>query len=272
MTPEAEAAAYIRERIHSSPEAAIVLGSGLGGLADAAEGATAIPYKEIPHFPVSTAPGHAGRLVAGRVSGRSVIMMQGRFHFYEGYSGLELSFAPRVLRALGAQVFILTNAAGGVNLSFAPGDLMLISDHINLTGQNPLRGQESLAFGPRFPDMSNVYDPELRALARRCAQDQNTVLREGVYAWFTGPSFETPAEIRMARTLGADAVGMSTVPEAIAGVHCGMRVIGISLIANMAAGILPQPITSEEVITISQEKGPKLSSLITGILAGMTTA
>ena len=251
------------------PRAALVLGSGLGGLAEELQGAEAIPYGDVPRFPVSTAPGHAGRLVAGMLSGLPVIMMQGRFHCYEGYPASMLSFAPRVLHALGAGILILTNAAGGVNLSYAPGDFMLISDHINMTGESPLRDGESLAFGPRFLDMSNVYDPGLRDLARRCAGELRIAVREGVYAWFAGPSFETPAEIRMARILGADAVGMSTVPEAIAGAHCGMKVTGISLIANMAAGILPQPITAEEVMTISQERGPKLAALIKGLLSGL---
>ncbi len=266
--PEARAADYVRSRIDAPPEIALVLGSGLGGIEDELQEAVAIPYADIPHFPVSTAPGHAGRLVAGTLGGRRVIVMQGRFHFYEGYSSAMLCFAPRVLHALGARILVLTNAAGGVNLSYAPGDLMLISDHINLAGENPLMGQESPSFGPRFPDMSNVYDAALRALAVGAATKLGITIHQGVYAWFNGPSFETSAEIRMARALGADAVGMSTVPEAIAGAQCGMRIMGISLIANMAAGILPQPITASEVISISQEKGPTLSSLLSGILRG----
>ncbi len=271
MTREdvAEAAEHIGSRIGVRPQAALVLGSGLGGLAEEMHGSEAVPYSSIPHFPVSTAPGHAGRLVAGTLSGLPVIVMQGRFHSYEGYPAPDLCFAPRVLHALGAGVLILTNAAGGVNLAYAPGDFMLISDHVNLTSESPLRGEDSLAFGPRFPDMSNVYDPGLRALARRLATQLGISLQEGVYAWFAGPSFETPAEIRMARVLGADAVGMSTVPEAVAGAHCGMRVMGISLIANMAAGILPQPITAEEVIAISQEKGPKLAALIKALITAL---
>ena len=264
--PEAEAADYVRSRIGAPPEVALVLGSGLGGLAEELEGAVAITYADIPHFPVSTAPGHAGRLVAGTLSGRSVIVMQGRFHFYEGYAATELCFAPRVLSAIGAGILILTNAAGSVNLSYVPGDLMIISDHVNLAGENPLRGQTSLSFGARFPDMADVYDAGLRALAVGRARELGISVHEGVYAWFAGPSFETPAEIRMARVLGADAVGMSTVPEAIAGAHCGMRVMGVSLIANTAAGIMPQPITASEVISISKEKGPKLFSLLKGIL------
>ncbi|MGA2762713.1 MAG: purine-nucleoside phosphorylase [Spirochaetia bacterium] len=264
-----EAADYAGSRIGGPPEVALVLGSGLGGLAEELEGAVAIPYGDIPHFPVSTAPGHAGRLVAGRLSGRSVVAMQGRFHFYEGYQASELSFAPRVLRRLGARVLVLTNAAGGVNLSFSPGDFMLLSDHLNLTGQNPLIGGESTAFGPLFPDQSNVYDQALRARVRRSAREEGVVLREGIYGWFAGPCFETPAEIRMARYFGADAVGMSTVPEAIAGAHCGMRVMGISLIANMAAGILPQPITAEEVLAISGERGPRFAALLKRFLQNL---
>lgn len=267
--PEADAADYIRLRIAASPRIALVLGSGLGGLAEGMEDAVAIPYGDIPHFPVPTAPGHAGRLLSGRVSGRSVIMMQGRFHSYEGHPASALCFVPRVLKLLGCGILVLTNAAGGVNPSFAPGDIMLITDHINLALESPLRGQESLSFGPRFPDMSRVYDPALRACALRSAREQRISVREGVYAWFAGPSFETPAEIRMARVLGADAVGMSTVPEAIAGAQCGMRVMGVSLIANMAAGMLAQPITEEEVLAVSREKGPDLSRLIRGLLAGV---
>ncbi len=264
-----EAAKHVAAKISARPRVALVLGSGLGGLAEELQGAVAIPYGDIPHFPVSTAPGHAGRLLYGTLSGQGVIVMQGRFHSYEGYTAAQLSFAPRVLRALGAGILILTNAAGGVNRSFAPGDLMLIADHINLAGENPLRGEESPEFGPRFPDMSTAYDPALRSIARRCAQEQQTRLHEGIYAWFAGPSFETPAEIRMARVLGADAVGMSTVPEAIAGAQCGMRVMGISLIANMAAGILPQPITAEEVIAVTRAQGPKIASLLRAIVGSV---
>ncbi len=266
QTPETEAADFIGSRMAAEPEIALVLGSGLGGLAEDLGEAVVIPYEQIPHFPLATAPGHAGRLVAGKMSGRSVVVMQGRFHYYEGHPASALCFAPRVLKKLGARILVLTNAAGGVNLSFAPGDFMLITDHINLTQENPLRGPESLAFGPRFPDMCQVYDPDLRVSALECARELRITLRQGVYAWFAGPSFETPAEIRMARALGADAVGMSTVPEAVAGAHCGLRVMGISLIANMAAGILPQPITAEEVLAISREKAPVFSSLIRALV------
>lgn len=261
-----EAAAYLRARVGEVPKLALVLGSGLGGLADEVEEAVVVPYGEIPHFPVSTAPGHAGRLVAGRLAGRRVLVMQGRFHFYEGHPMERVAFPVRVFRALGVEKLFLTNAAGGANLGYAPGDFMVISDHINLTGQNPCIGPNDDSTGLRFFDMSKAYDPELRAIAHRAGKELGLELREGVYAWFTGPSFETPAEIRMARTLGADAVGMSTVPEVIAAVHCGLRVLGISCVTNMAAGILDQPITGDEVLEISARRRPEFSALVRRIV------
>ncbi len=261
------AAEHLRRRLPSIPKTALVLGSGLGPLADAVEEGLYLPYGEIPHFPASTAPGHAGRLVYGLLDGKPLLLMQGRFHYYEGHPMERIAFPVRVLRALGVERLILTNAAGGANPGFAPGDIMLITDHLNLTGQNPLIGPNDDGLGTRFPDMSHVYDPGLIAAAAAVAAELGQELRRGVYAWFTGPSFETPAEIRMARVLGADAVGMSTVPEAIAARHCGLRVLGISCITNLAAGMLDQPITGEEVLEISARCRDRFSALIRKIIA-----
>lgn len=262
-----KAADFILGRIGEAPRMALVLGSGLGGLADELESPVAIPYAEIPGFPVSTAPGHAGRLVAGRLGGKRVLVMQGRFHFYEGHPLERVVFPVRVFRTMGVERLFLTNAAGGANPAFAPGDFMAISDHINLTGQNPCIGPNDESLGLRFFDMSKAYSPALRDIARTAAKGLGLGLHEGVYAWFTGPSFETPAEIRMARTLGADAVGMSTVPEVIAASHCGLEVLGVSCITNMAAGILDQPITGEEVLEISAKRRPEFSALVRAIVA-----
>ena len=257
-----EAADFISATIGTRPRLAVILGSGLGALADQAGHAVAIPYADIPRFPVSTAPGHAGRLVSGSLAGKPVLFMQGRFHFYEGHPLERIAFPIRVLRRLGIEYLVVTNAAGGVNSAFSVGDLMLMTDHINLCGPNPLAGPNDERIGPRFPDMSRAYDPMLRECALRAAAGLGLALRSGVYAWFAGPSFETPAEIRMARILGADAVGMSTVPEVIAAVHCGIMVLGISCITNMAAGVLNQPITTEEVLEISERKRPELAALV----------
>ena len=280
-----KAAELLEAKLGKAPRVALVLGSGLGALADELSEAVALPYAEIPGFPVSTAPGHAGRFVKGKLdtldaldtrgvtdstarAGKvPVVMMQGRFHCYEGWDAGQIAFPIRVLRRWGVEILVLTNAAGGVNLSFHPGDFMLIRDHINLSGRNPLVGSNDERIGPRFTDMTKAYDPELRALAHKAAGECGIALQEGVYAWFLGPSFETPAEIRMARTLGADAVGMSTVPEVIAAAHCGMRVLGISCITNMAAGILDQPITGDEVIEISRRRQPDFSALMRGIVS-----
>lgn len=269
MTNQAiqEAAEHLRRRIGEVPKMALVLGSGLGILANELQDAMAIPYGEIPHFPASTAPGHAGRLVVGKLEGKPILVMQGRFHYYEGYSLDRVTFPVRVFKALGMERLFLTNASGGANAAFAPGDFMVMSDHINFTGQNPLIGPNDNQLGPRFFDLSRAYDPELRAIAHRAARDLGLVLREGVYAWFAGPSFETPAEVRMARLLGADAVGMSTVPEVIVAAHCGLRVLGISCITNMAAGILDQPITSDEVFEISLRRAPEFSAFVRRIVA-----
>jgi purine-nucleoside phosphorylase len=262
-----KAAEFILSRTGEAPRMALVLGSGLGALAEELESPIAIPYAEIPGFPVSTAPGHAGRLVAGRLEGKRVLMMQGRFHHYEGHPMERIVFPVRTFRAMGVERLFLTNAAGGANPGFEPGDFMAISDHINLTGQNPCIGPNDEAMGLRFFDMTKAYSPALRAVAKEAARGLGIKLHEGVYAWFTGPSFETPAEIRMARTLGADAVGMSTVPEVIAAVHCGLEVLGISCITNLAAGILDQPISGAEVLEISARRRPEFSALVRRIVA-----
>ncbi len=242
------AADYIRSRTSQIPTVGLILGSGLGDFADTLEDAVRIPYGEIPHFPVSTAPGHSGNLVIGTKCGVCVAALQGRIHYYEGHSMQTITLPVRVLAALGVTNLVLTNACGGVNTAFQPGDLMLLSDHINYSGANPLIGANLEGFGPRFPDMSDLYTASLRRAIREKAAEAGIPLREGVYAMYSGPNYETPAEIRMFRILGADAVGMSTVPEALVAGHCGMRVVGVSCITNMAAGVLPQKLTHNEVI------------------------
>ncbi|MCD7821484.1 MAG: purine-nucleoside phosphorylase [Clostridiales bacterium] len=251
------------------PKVAMVLGSGLGYLAEKVEDPIAVPFYAIPYFRRSTAPGHAGRLVFGKLDGQNVAVMQGRFHHYEGYSFEEVTFPIRVLRLLGAETLIVTNAAGCVNESWEAGDLMLISDHIKLTLDSPLCGPNLPEFGPRFPDSTYNYTPALRDLAHQVAQEQGIPMREGVYLYLPGPQYETPAEIRAARVLGADAVGMSTVPEVIVARHCGMQVLGVTLLTNMAAGILDQPLTEEEVLTAAQEGKEKFSGLVRGCLEKM---
>ena len=263
-----ESAAYIRGKIGSfCPKVAMVLGSGLGFLGDIVENAIAIPYSEIPHFKASTAPGHKGQLVFGTLSGQNVAVMQGRMHHYEGYSFDDVSYAVRVLRLLGSDTLIVTNAAGCVNTAWKAGDLMLITDHLKLGSDSPLRGENIPEFGVRFPDMSHVYSPRLREVARKVSARQGVLLREGVYHYFHGPQYETPAEIRAIRVLGADAAGMSTVPEAIVANHCGMEILGFSLLSNMAAGILDQPLTEEEVLEAAAAAREQFSGLVLGCLA-----
>ena len=264
-----EAAEYLRARLPARPDLALVLGSGLGGLADRIEDPVYIPYGQIPHFPVSTAPGHAGRFVFGRLSGRMVLCMQGRFHYYEGHDMAAIALPVRVLKALGCRALVLTNAAGGVNWDFSVGDFMLITDHINFMGANPLRGENDDAIGPRFCDMTHVYTPEFQQTARQVAAQQGITLREGVYLGYMGPSFETPAEIRAFRTLGADAVGMSTVPEAIAASHCGLPVLGASLITNMAAGMAGKRLSGDEVIEIANQRGPVFQDFIRTVVGAL---
>ncbi len=264
-----DAAADKVRAVLGTAEIGIILGSGLGDYAEALENPTKLPYGEIPGFPVPTVAGHAGMLLCGMLHGKRVMMMQGRFHYYEGYSMKDVTLPVRVIQRVGVKTLIVTNACGGINLSFAPGDLMVISDMFSLTGQNPLTGPNLDALGPRFPDMSCAFDRELRALAHACAEAQGFELREGVYAQMTGPCYETPAEIRMLRTLGADAVGMSTVPEVIAARHGGMRVLGISCVANMAAGILDQPLSHAEVTETAGRVKGRFKALLDGVIKGM---
>ncbi len=243
-----KSADYIRQRLPGTPEIAVVLGSFLGPFTDAIEDPVVIDYRDIPNFLVSTVNGHAGKLIYGTVAGRRVICMSGRFHSYEGYDFEQLVIPVRVFRLLGAKALILTNAAGAVNAEYRPGDVMIVSDHIKLTGASPLRGKNVDEFGPRFFDVTRMYTPGLRALARDCAEGSGLRVHEGVYMFFTGPQYETPAEIRAARLLGADAVGMSTVTEALTAAHCGMPLLCLSVMTNMAAGVLDQPLTTEEVL------------------------
>ena len=265
-----ESADFLREKLNGFvPEALLVLGSGLGFLGDTVDAPIFVDYSTIPHFRASTAPGHKGRFVFGTLRGRRVAVMQGRMHCYEGYSMEEAAYAVRVLRLLGADKLIVTNAAGAINTDFAAGDLMLITDHIRLFDFGPLRGPNMEEFGTRFPDMSAVYTPRLQALARSVAKEQGLSLREGVYMYFPGPQFETPAEIRAARVLGADAAGMSTVPEVIVAGHCGYEILGVTLCANMAAGVLPQPLSGEEVNEMAEASAPRFSALILGCLEKM---
>jgi purine-nucleoside phosphorylase len=264
-----EAADFLRSRIGTAPEVAVVLGSGLGAFADRLREARVLPYEQIPHWPASRVPGHAGRLVVGESAGRRVAALAGRVHFYEGHDMGTVCLAVRVMGRLGVRVLVLTNAAGGVNTGFAKGALMVIDDHINLLGANPLIGPNDERFGPRFPDMTEVYSRRLRELAVRTAAGRGLAVARGVYAALTGPSFETPAEIRYLRGIGADAVGMSTVPEAIAARHMGLEVLGISCITNMAAGVLPQPLGHEEVIETTARVGDQFIGLLEGIVEGM---
>jgi purine-nucleoside phosphorylase len=267
-----EAATTVVYRIPQQPKLAIVLGSGLGLLADEVVNGVSIPYSEIPHFPVSTAPGHAGRLIVGTFEGVPVAMMSGRVHLYEGYSTQQVVFPIRLSRMLGVETLIVTNAAGGVNPRFSSGALMLITDHINLTGHNPLVGPNDGRFGARFPDMTEVYALELRAMAQRAASQTGVPLEEGIYLGLLGPTYETPAEVRMVRMLGGDAVGMSTVLEAIAANHMGMRVLGISCITNMAAGMLPQKLNHEEVMETASRVSGQLAALLHSIVADYDSA
>ena len=258
-----ESAAAIRSKIGEfTPEVAMVLGSGLGYLGDLVENAVAVPYGEIPHFKVSTAPGHKGQLVFGVLNGKKVAVMQGRMHHYEGYSYEEVSYAVRVLHLLGCEKLIVTNAAGCVNTAWKAGDLMLITDQIKIFMESPLRGENISEFGPRFPDSSHLYTPELQQVARKAAEKLGIALREGVYMYFPGPQYETPAEIRLARIVGADAVGMSTAPEVITAAHCGMQVLGFTLLSNMAAGILDQPLSEQEVLDAAAAAREEFSKLV----------
>jgi purine-nucleoside phosphorylase len=262
----AEAVRAVQARMTLAPDVAVILGTGLGGLADEMRIATRIPYEEIPGFPLSSVESHAGRLLLGTLGGRQVVAMQGRFHRYEGYSLQQIAFPVRVLHALGARLLVVSNAGGGMHPLWSPGELMLIADHINLLGDNPLVGPNDDRLGPRFPDMSEPYDARLRALARAVALEQGIPLREGVYVAVSGPSLETRAEYRMLRALGADVVGMSTVPEVIAAVHAGMRVLGVSIITDQCLPDALEPATLERIVAVARAAEPKLATLIRGVL------
>ncbi len=265
-----QAAEYIASQTAHRPRVILVLGSGLGDYADQIADADRIPYGEIPGFATSTVPGHKGQLVLGTHRGIEVAVMQGRLHFYEGYRQDEITLPLRVLRLLGAEIVLLTNASGGINLDFAPGDLMLIDDHINFSGTSPLMGENDERFGPRFPDMSQAYDAELKQMMLRVATQTGVAMQRGVYMMFTGPQFETPAEIRFARTIGADAAGMSTVPEVIIARHCGLRICAVSCITNMAAGILDQPLTHQEVMETGERVKETFGRLVDGFLSALS--
>ncbi|WP_455581816.1 purine-nucleoside phosphorylase [Dysosmobacter sp.] len=263
-----QAAQALAARLGSfRPRILLILGSGLGTMADTVDNPLHVPYDEVPHMKRSTAPDHKGRFVFGHLGGQDVAVMQGRLHTYEGWSFADVSFPVRVLRLLGAEALVVTNAAGAVNTAFSAGDIMLITDHIKFFGASPLCGPNLDAFGPRFPDMSAVYTPALRDIARQAARALDIPLREGVYMFFPGPQYETPAEVRSVRALGADVVGMSTVPEAITAAHCGMKVLGFTLCTNMAAGVLDQPLSGEEVIAAGEAAGPRFSALVRSCLA-----
>ena len=265
-----DAAAAVRDRAPGAvPDVAIVLGSGLGDFANRLQNATTIPYGELPHWPASKVIGHDGKLVVGGLAGRRVAALSGRAHFYEGHDLRTVSFAARVIGRLGVKVLILTNAAGGINPALTPGTLMVMDDHINFLGSNPLVGPNEDAFGARFPDMSEVYSKRLRGIADDVARQQGLAIGHGVYVAVHGPSYETPAEIRAFRAIGADAVGMSTVPEAIVARHMGVEVLGISCITNAAAGVLPQPLNHSEVMEVAQRVRGAFAALLEGIIAGL---
>lgn len=270
----AQAAAFVRSQTRQQPQVGLVLGSGLSGLADAVSGAERIAFSRIPHFPVSTVEGHEGALVIGQLQGQDVLVMQGRVHFYEGYSMQQVTLPIRLMQRLGVHTLILTNAAGGINPTFRAGDLMLITDHINLigmAGQNPLRGPNDPTFGPRFPSMTRVYDAQLRSLTLATAARLQIPLRQGVYMCLAGPSFETPADIRFLRAIGADAVGMSTVPEAVVARHAELRVLGISTISNMAIDSIDSEAetTHQEVLETGKLVVPRLTALLQALLANL---
>lgn len=260
---------YVLDRAGFVPEIAVILGSGLSPLGAAVEDPVIIPYSDIPNWLVSTVPGHEGKLILGTIAGRKIVCMSGRFHTYEGYDPEELTGPVRLFKLLGCRAVIATNAAGGVNTSYKPGDIMIISDHIKLTGDSPLRGANIDAFGPRFFDASRIYTPELRSVARALAENSGLTFHEGVYFFMPGPQFETPAEIRAIRLLGGDAVGMSTVTEALTAAHCGMPFLAFSVITNMAAGILEQPLTHTEVIETAEAIRDRLTAYVKNVIAAI---
>lgn len=267
-----KAAAYCQGQTKIRPRVALVLGSGLGDYAERMENADIVPYEQVPGFPLSTVEGHKAQLVFGVLFGVPVAIMQGRYHFYEGYTQQQVTMPIRVLREMGAEVLFLTNAAGGINESYRPGDLMLIDDHLNFSGTSPLIGENVAEQGLRFPDMSQAYDRALKEKLLRAAKTVGVPLRRGVYMMFTGPQFETPAEIRFGRAIGADAAGMSTVPEAIVGRHCGLRVCGVSCITNMAAGLLDQPLTHTEVMETGEKVKDSFAALVDAFIGELAKA
>jgi purine-nucleoside phosphorylase len=265
----AEATRAVRARWAGRPAVGIILGTGLGALARDIQAEATIPYTELPHFPQSTAPGHAGELVCGTLAGKSVVAMSGRFHAYEGYSPRQITFPVRVLKALGCDTLIVSNACGGLNPQFAKGDLMVIDDHINLMGDNPLIGPNDDRLGDRFPDMSRPYDPELMALARRAALEEKVVCHQGVFVAVPGPNLETRAEYRFLRAIGADVVGMSTVPEVIVAVHSKLRVLGFSVITDMCLPDALQPVSLEEILAVANEAEAKLRRVVRRVLGAL---
>jgi len=265
-----EASGYIKAKIGNSPEIGLILGSGLGDLADEIEAPVVIDYKDIPHFPVSTVVGHAGQLIIGRLQGKEVVAMKGRFHFYEGYSMQEITFPVRVMKALGVKILMVTNACGGLNPDLYAGALMIINDHINMMGSNPLIGHNHEELGPRFPDMSTAYERELVELAHRVAKEQEVETKEGVYIGISGPNYLSKAELRMIIRMGADAVGMSTVPEVIVAKHGGMKVLGIACVTDMAIPDALESISHEQVMEMANQTKPKFIRLVKGILKELT--
>jgi purine-nucleoside phosphorylase len=263
-----ETAQYIKSKLNIKPQIAIILGSGLGSLVDDIQDAVEIDYKDIPYFPLTTVEGHVGKLVAGKLGGKAVLAMKGRFHYYEGYDISQVVYHIRAFKLLGINNLLVTNAAGGINKAFKPGDLMLIKDHISFFAPSALRGKNMDEFGLRFPDMTEAYSRSLREMAKNAAQSEDVKLQEGIYAFAQGPMYETPAEIRVLGILGADAVGMSTVPEVITARHAGMNVLGISCITNMAAGILDKPLHHEEVMNTAKEVERKFVCLVRKIAEG----
>ena len=261
-----ETADYLRGRMTDSPKTAIILGSGLGRLAEEIQRDLEIPYSEIPHFPVSTVEGHSGKLIFGRLGNTSIMAMEGRFHFYEGYCMREVTYPVRIMYELGVENLFVSNAAGGVNPAFSIGDIMLISDHINFFPENPLRGQ-NVGPGPRFPSMDNAYDKEFIRMAKEIAEREGIKVHEGVYLGTQGPTFETPAEYRMFSAMGADTVGMSTVPEVIVAVHCGIRVFGISVVTDLGGFVEAQKVSHEDVLEAANSAQPKMTAIMKGIIA-----
>ena len=261
-----KSAEYVRARAPFQPEIAIVLGSCLGPFADSIQNPVSIDYAEIPNFLISTAPSHAGKLIFGTVAGRRVVCMSGRFHYYEGYDFEQLTIPVRLFKLLGVKATILTNAAGAINTAYRPGDVMIVSDHIKMTGASPLRGANISEFGDRFFDTTQMYTPELREIARECAKHSKLNVHEGVYFYFTGPQFETPAEIRAARILGGDAAGMSTVTEALTAAHCKMPLLTLSVMTNMAAGVLDAPLSTDEVDRTGEKIAHEFSAYMTQII------